>query len=342
MTDSNDQGSILRKLSFESIEMLRVFRERGSFREVAIEFDRDERTVSRQLVDLDKAIWSSHHVHILEREPQRRTYHLTPAGKIFVRRLELINDAIRDAIDKAASNSQQMPITRVRANRFLALFANFTAQDFKARMQHILWDSQAAIASLELSDAAKATSLLQRIIASSRWMQHQTEGLLIATRAGSPTFELVHSQKVFDETLDMLREIDQFVQDADVAPVNPPLPKVTSNKILLGFLFQNLLKNSCMYGRVGVPVTVRVTARKIGEAWHFAIEDNGIGIPASRIHAIFDSDDAQDSTAGEPKAGAGLNFCRAIVEWHGGEIWLEPRHESGSIFKFTIPVRGTK
>jgi signal transduction histidine kinase len=32
-----------------------------------------------------------------------------------------------------------------------------------------------------------------------------------------------------------------------------------------------------------------------------------------------------------------LTFCRLAVQAHGGEIWVEPGLEGGSIFKFTLP-----
>ena len=34
--------------------------------------------------------------------------------------------------------------------------------------------------------------------------------------------------------------------------------------------------------------------------------------------------------------GVGLSISRTIVEAHGGEIWLEPNPEGGTVFHFTL------
>jgi two-component system sensor histidine kinase KdpD len=40
-------------------------------------------------------------------------------------------------------------------------------------------------------------------------------------------------------------------------------------------------------------------------------------------------------------AGIGLSICRAIIEAHGGRIWVENRTGGGAAFKFVIPIEGT-
>jgi signal transduction histidine kinase len=36
-------------------------------------------------------------------------------------------------------------------------------------------------------------------------------------------------------------------------------------------------------------------------------------------------------------AGLGLYLCRAIIEQHGGRIWMENLPERGAAFYFTLP-----
>jgi two-component system, LuxR family, sensor kinase FixL len=40
--------------------------------------------------------------------------------------------------------------------------------------------------------------------------------------------------------------------------------------------------------------------------------------------------------------GVGLSISRTIVEAHGGEIWLEPNPEGGTVFHFTLRAVGTE
>ena len=110
MPDRTALDPLLAKLSYESIEMLRLFGEIGSFKEVSAQLGRDERTVSRQLIELDSAFWATQQVHILEREPQRKNYRLTPAGEVFVSQLEPITEVTRGAISAAASATRRVPV----------------------------------------------------------------------------------------------------------------------------------------------------------------------------------------------------------------------------------------
>jgi PAS domain S-box-containing protein len=249
---------------------------------------------------------------------------------------------VRDATDRivAAAGFARDISEQRRATGLVVGFADFSAHDFKTPMQHILWDSQSALDSLELGSDDRVQALLERIIAKARWMQSRTEGLQVAsglTQGKLAPREKVLSQKAFDEAHRMLAEVDQLVEVATVT--TDPLPKVVSNEVLLGFLFQNLLQNACKYGRVGVPVKVHVSANRVDGAWQFSVKDNGRGISPGKLRAIFEPYIRGENVgADEPGYGIGLHFCRTIVEkWHRGRIWAESGPEPGSTFKFTIP-----
>jgi PAS domain S-box-containing protein len=237
------------------------------------------------------------------------------------------------------SERKRLEAERRRATGFLTSFANFSAHDFKTPMQHILWDAQAALESLDVSDPAEVRKKLERITATSRWMQTRTDGLLVASglsQGKNPPKERVSSQQAFNEAYRTLAEEDQFVQRAAVS--SEPLPEVVSNEVLLGFLFRNLLENACKYGRVGMPVTVHVSAKRIDGAWQFSIKDNGRGVPPDKLDSIFEAGvRGENVSADEPGSGIGLHFCHTIIGWHQGRIWAESGSEPGATFKFTIP-----
>jgi PAS domain S-box-containing protein len=249
---------------------------------------------------------------------------------------------VRDATDRivAAAGFARDISEQRRATGLVTGFADFSAHDFKTPMQHILWDSQSALDSLGSGRSERVQALLERIIAKARWMQSRTEGLQVAsglTQGRPAPREKVSSQKAFDEAHRMLAEVDQLVAVATIT--TDQLPKVVSNEVLLGFLFQNLLQNACKYGRVSIPVKVHVSASRVDGAWQFAVKDNGRGISPGKLRAIFEPYIRGENVgADEPGHGIGLHFCRTIVEkWHRGRIWAESGPEPGSTFKFTIP-----
>lgn len=72
----------------------------------------------------------------------------------------------------------------------------------------------------------------------------------------------------------------------------------------------------------------------------FQVQDQGRGIPAHKLEAIFgrfQQVDASDSR-NEGGTGLGLAICRNIVQQHDGQIWVESTVGQGSTFYFTIPI----
>jgi PAS domain S-box-containing protein len=73
----------------------------------------------------------------------------------------------------------------------------------------------------------------------------------------------------------------------------------------------------------------------------FYVSDQGIGIPAAQQARLFEPFYRVDSSLGRRTQGVGLGLflCKAIVEGHGGHIWVESTPGKGSTFRFTLPLR---
>ena len=80
-----------------------------------------------------------------------------------------------------------------------------------------------------------------------------------------------------------------------------------------------------------------------GEFVEIAVTDTGPGIPPEDHERIFlEFQQAQTSRdVGKPEGtGLGLALAKKFVELHGGRIWVRSEVGRGSIFRFTLPMRG--
>jgi signal transduction histidine kinase len=98
----------------------------------------------------------------------------------------------------------------------------------------------------------------------------------------------------------------------------------------------NLIRNAIRHTPADGSVTVRAEARP--ETVQIEVADTGGGISDEDRSRAFEpfyrggGEAARDSDG----AGLGLAICRAIVETHGGHIWIRPS-EKGTRVRFSLP-----
>lgn len=99
-----------------------------------------------------------------------------------------------------------------------------------------------------------------------------------------------------------------------------------------------MLSNAVKYSPDGG--TIRVVGRTEGDWAVISVIDQGIGIPPEEREKLFRRFYRVDNRLRRETQGAGLGLflSRAIVEAHGGRVWVESRLGRGSRFSFTIPL----
>ena len=119
--------------------------------------------------------------------------------------------------------------------------------------------------------------------------------------------------------------------------IPPNLPIVMADRDRIEEVLQNLLDNAIKYSPRQRNLTVACSAT--GDEVIVSVSDSGMGISLrdqehifNRFHRVGNS--MAHST---PGAGLGLYICRAIVEAHGGQIWVESSLHQGSTFSFSLP-----
>jgi two-component system sensor histidine kinase KdpD len=128
------------------------------------------------------------------------------------------------------------------------------------------------------------------------------------------------------------------------ARLEPGLPLLRCDAVLMVQLLDNLVDNALKHGGPGKPV--EVTARRLGDSVVIAVRDRGPGVPPAQRQLIFDTFQrgapvvapGGGDLLSRSGAGVGLALCRAIALTHGGELHLRPRSHGGSSFEVTLPV----
>jgi len=157
------------------------------------------------------------------------------------------------------------------------------------------------------------------------------------------TLEQVAVDQLVSETVDAMRVQAEAVGVAVRADlpdgVSGPLSMARANPEKLQRVLFNLIQNAIRHSPADGTVVVR--AERLSDMIEVEVEDLGAGIPANERDLVFDAffrggADAARTTSG---AGLGLAVARAIVDAHGGRIWL-PSTEVGTRVRFSVPIAG--
>jgi two-component system, LuxR family, sensor kinase FixL len=116
--------------------------------------------------------------------------------------------------------------------------------------------------------------------------------------------------------------------------MDPALPEAPVDRVQIQQVLLNLIRNAMEAMDGGAICELAISASVRADDVLVSISDTGGGIPPeiqSRLFQPF-------VTTKSEGMGIGLSVCRTIVEAHGGRLWMEPRSEGGSIFRFTLPT----
>ncbi|MCS7002241.1 MAG: ATP-binding protein [Dehalococcoidia bacterium] len=119
------------------------------------------------------------------------------------------------------------------------------------------------------------------------------------------------------------------------------LPTVVADWDRIEQVLQNLIDNAVKYSPPGGRIIVSAEADP--QFVIVRVIDDGEGVPPSQRDRIFERFARLDSRVTREAKGAGLGLfiCKAIVQAHGGAIWVEDAPSSGACFAFSLPRERT-
>ncbi|ETX12365.1 histidine kinase [Marinomonas ushuaiensis DSM 15871] len=104
-------------------------------------------------------------------------------------------------------------------------------------------------------------------------------------------------------------------------------------------VLMNLIGNAIKFTEIG-SVTLDISRQENGDL-RFAVTDTGIGIPAERLHKIFDPFTQADASMSRRFGGTGLGttISKQLVELMGGQIHATSELNVGSCFYVDLPLK---
>ena len=118
-----------------------------------------------------------------------------------------------------------------------------------------------------------------------------------------------------------------------------PALSVWADRDKVNQILMNLISNAIKFTPAQGRITVAALRNGSGNV-QVSVSDTGPGVPPDEKEKVFDKFYQIAEVGGaKPKGtGLGLAICKALVELHGGKIWVESEPSGGSKFCFALPA----
>lgn len=122
-----------------------------------------------------------------------------------------------------------------------------------------------------------------------------------------------------------------------VVDLSADFPIVAADSHWIKQAFRNILDNAVKYSPDGGLIVIQGEERSSDVV--VSVADQGIGISPENMIPLFEKYFRVKSSSAVhvPGMGLGLPIARAIVEAHGGRIWVESKEGQGTMLSFSLP-----
>jgi signal transduction histidine kinase len=117
---------------------------------------------------------------------------------------------------------------------------------------------------------------------------------------------------------------------------------IDADGVKISIAVSNLVKNAIQFTETGGHITISLS--EDSGYLRTSVSDDGIGIPARDLSRVFERFFQVEShlTRRHGGMGLGLSVAKAMIELHGGRIWVESEEGKGSTFTFLLPMEKTQ
>lgn len=270
---------------------------------------------------------------------------VTEVGQLEQRVMQQRNE-LRLLRDKLSAQNRQLEAANAELHRMdevKSAFVSIAAHELRTPLASIngylemLLDGEAGTL------APRQTEWLRIIEDSARRLLRITSNLLDVSRLEAGRLELVLQptdllalvQGVIREQMPQLEVRQQQL----LLEAAPRLPAALCDTTRAAQIIGNLLSNASKYSPSGSTIAIRLAMAEDAGFIQVSVADQGPGISAEHQARIFTPfyRIPTEATSRVSGTGLGLAIARALIELHGGRIWVESILEQGATFHVTFP-----
>jgi PAS domain S-box-containing protein len=247
---------------------------------------------------------------------------------------------------RVAERTAELAVARDRAQAADHLKSAFLAtmsHELRTPLNSIIGFTGIVLKGLAGPLTAEQHKQLDMVRASARHLLNLINDVLDISKieAGELTVhcEPVDLQPTISKAAGIVRPLAERKGLAFRVQVPPDLGQTLSDERRVQQVLLNLLTNAVKFTDRGeVALTVEMTSNAV----HMRVEDTGIGIKPEDLAIVFQPFRQVDSgtTRNYEGTGLGLAISRRLAELMGGEVRAASEWGKGSVFTFTLPVRG--
>jgi signal transduction histidine kinase len=268
----------------------------------------------------------------------------------FNKMTENLQQAYAGLEQKVAARTQELAVANERLKEL-----DHLKSDFVSHVSHELRTPLTAIkgaVDLILRQVAgplteKQVHYLTRVRSNTQHLAGLINDLLDLSKIESGRIEIKSSRVslsgLLHEVVEALRPVAAEKVIALEATIREPSILVWADRDKINQVLTNLIGNAIKFTPVHGRVTVSAS-RNGGASVQVSVSDTGPGVPPDEKEKIFAKFYQIAKVNGENSKGTGLGLAisKALVELHGGKIWVESEPSRGSTFSFTLPVSGAQ
>ena len=231
--------------------------------------------------------------------------------------------------------------------------ARFDAEKSQARaalFSSVTHDLRTPLASIKASvttllqgdlelDPEQRLELLRTVLEETDRLNRLIGNILELARVRAGALVPSKEQMALDEVVDsVLHRMQPVLGGVRVRTLLRDAPDVAADPVQIDQVLSNLIENAVRFSAPGGEVVVSTAA------WHSSVQvrvvDHGPGIAPADRERVFEAfarvgASAPDETG---SSGLGLAIAKAIVEAHGGRIWIEGVPAGGTAVVVELPV----